>query len=532
MVLALLLDNPGTGWVSSKWPVRAKNRALTAADGPAGLRLPLGNLPPEIPRRALTIEQAGGTLRIFFPPLLEAPFLELLDFFLSVENRLERKPEYMGYVPFFYKGGRGVVSVASDPGVLEINLPPCKNWEEYAEWLARLERCAQRAGLRSWREDRGAFPAGTGGGHHLVFGPFPEGENPLLTRPDWIASILAFWQHHPSLSYLFTGAYVGASSQAPRPDENVIPAGELALAFRELVRKDDPPTPYFIHETVRHLYVDASGNPHRSEISFDKYFDANHPSGLFGLLEFRAVETLPRAEWSAAVVLLWRALAARLLARPFHKPPVDFSRRLHDEFFLPTFLWADFLEVLGELTKSGIAMDAGFFRKIWEWKFPALLRHEDGDAILEARLAYESWPLLAEVPLDGGATSRFVDSSLRRIEIGISPQLHASHNVHINGSSLPFRRLPSGHWLAGLKYRHSNLYPSLHPREAVQLPLRLELVPLKPNSGPVLAWELREGSAEFRPARARTVPVKVPVIPLAFAGAWTCDLRAVKRVRD
>jgi uncharacterized protein (DUF2126 family) len=282
---------------------------------------------------------------------------------------------------------------------------------------------------------------------------------------------------------------------------------------------------------VRHLYVDAGGNPHRSEISFDKFYDTNHPAGLFGLLEFRAVETLPHAEWSAAVVLLWEALAAHLLDSPFHKAPVDFGRRLHDEFFLPTFLWADLLAVLTILKKSAISLPPEIFWKIWNWKFPALLRHEDGEGILEVRLAHESWPLLAEVPLDGGATSRFVDSSSRRLEIGISNALQRDFQVYINGQHLPFRRLPSGHWLAGLRYRHTNLYPSLHPREPVQLPLEISLIPKKSTSHrEVRSWALQEGSRNFvavkKPALSEKSAIKTAVIPEIFAGSWTRDLRA------
>ena len=74
-----------------------------------------------------------------------------------------------------------------------------------------------------------------------------------------------------------------------------------------------------------------------------------HPTGFYGLIEFRAIESLPNANWTGAVALLWRALLTYLLKQPFREALKDFNFDLHDKYFLPTPLWADLTDVLSEL---------------------------------------------------------------------------------------------------------------------------------------------------------------------------------------
>ena len=93
-----------------------------------------------------------------------------------------------------------------------------------------MEKIAETIDLRTFRVE--PLPAGTGGGSHLLFGGVSIEENPFFARPGWLASILRYWQHHPALSYLFTGCYVGVSSQAPRPDESGNTLLDLELAYR------------------------------------------------------------------------------------------------------------------------------------------------------------------------------------------------------------------------------------------------------------------------------------------------------------
>lgn len=536
-VRALLLDHDETSWQSAPWQLKTRELVLVGADGPAGLRLPLAHLPAGVSRRALTLERHGSTLSIFFPPLLQGPFLELLNFFRThlpasaPGNKKGCEIRYQGYLPPVLDPPWQVLGLASDPGVLEINLPPCESWQKYAWWIRTLDACAIKAGLRAWRTDRAEFPGGTGGGNHLLFGS-PAGEpNCFYDRPAWLASILTYWQRHPSLSYLFTGDYVGASSQAPRPDESGISLRELELALADLRDTDSPPIPYFISENLRHLLVDSAGNPHRAEISLDKFHDPRHPAGLLGLIEFRAIESMPRPEWTNAVALLWFALAAMLLEKPEKRRMRHYGRSLHDRFFLPQILLGDLHSVLADLSRFGVALEKRFFQQIWEWKFPSLLTWEcAGGGSLEIRKAHESWPLLAEMPDEGGTTSRFVDTSLRRIEISAPAGWSGSWTILVNGRILPLHPIEGGREIAGLRYRHANLYPSLHPRRPIQLPLHLSIAPGSGEKiGPVHAeFVLNGGQAKFqkiRSSRQRDLPRERAIIPPSFQGALTCDLR-------
>lgn len=523
---AVLLDHDGTEWRSEPWNIRPKDRVLRKAEGPAGLRLPLDQLRPEVPRRSLTVEISGEDAEIFFPPLLSDPFLELLGACHKLLAGGRRRVNFLGYLPPAQPEGWNVIGLASDPGVLEINLPPCGSWREYAEWMDRLEVCAKASGMRAWRQDRGEYATGTGGGNHFLLGSPAGCENAFHANPAWVAGIVAFWQRHPCLSYLFTGDYVGASSQAPRADESGIPVRELELALVDLCRRDSPPTPYELSETLKHLLVDSSGNSHRAEISLDKFFDPNHPAGLLGLVEFRAIESLPDPAWSAAVALLWISVAAHVLESSPPEPPQDFGRSLHDRFFLPSILWKDLQRVLASCRKSGIKLDSGIFRQIWEWKFPQLLQYSASGGCLELRKSHESWPLLAETPLDGGTTSRFVDSSLRRIEFCADAEFAENFVIFVNRLPLPLKKLPGVGFLAGLRFRSTNLYPSLHPRVPVQLPLQLDIV-RKSDSRSVASFVLNSGESSFQKKTKRGRFFRASKIPPGeiFSGSLTRDLR-------
>ncbi|MEI8312500.1 MAG: transglutaminase family protein, partial [Verrucomicrobiota bacterium] len=396
---ALLVDDLEGKWQTFEWP--PEKLELTSAQGPAGLRLPLHVLPPEIPRRALTIEWKPNRLSIFMPPLLQAPFVALLAI---IESALRSagigRVEMQGYTPADESLAWIQLGLTADPGVLEINLPACADWKEYDHWLRAVTRATEKCGLRSWKQGSGAHAEGTGGGNHLLWGGPTLDRNPFFSRPGWLTSIIRYWQHHPSLAYLFTGCYVGASSQAPRADESARDRYdlEMALSFLESLPEGDHRN--MISETLRHLQTDVTGNSHRSEISLDKFWNVGWPAGTLGLIEFRAIESLPKAEWMSAVALLWSALAAWLLENPCRGKLRDFSGDLHDRFFLPTTLWHDLALVLSDLRGGGFQTDENLFRKIWQWKFPALL----GIRGFTIRKAHESWPLLCETPVDGGTT--------------------------------------------------------------------------------------------------------------------------------
>ncbi len=443
LVAVLPLDHDGEKWITERWklPSRRKNLLLINAEGPAGLRLPLDQLPLEALRRALTVELRDGTQRVFLPPLLQPAFRELLD---RLSAQLARhgvgKVFFEGYLPSDEANCWTRVGLTADPGVLEINVPPCETWEDYHRWLVILEETGRTVDLRSWKQNPQGNDAGTGGGNHLLFGGPSLDENPFFTRPGWVASLLRYFQAHPSLAYLFTGVYVGASSQAPRPDESARDLYDLDMGYEYLATlKPGEDHRYLIGETLRHLHTDITGNTHRSEISFDKFWNVGGPPGsTSGLIEFRAVESLPHAGWmSRGRAALAGAIAAYTLARPSVRASAGRPRRsrLHDRFFpAVAAVGRPVAPSCADLRTGGsgpVRRGPGVPARSGGGGFPVLLRggpRQDG-ATLDVRRACEGWPLLCETPSEGGSTSRFVDTSIERLEFSASGGVRALSTV-------------------------------------------------------------------------------------------------------
>jgi uncharacterized protein (DUF2126 family) len=515
-------------WLPAGWPLEESLRQLSGAPGPAGLRLPLEHFPPGVPRQVLTLETDGEGWELFLPPLTRRPLTALLQ---AVADSLEglAPPQLSGMLPVDWEGHWQMLGLTADPGVLEINLPVCHGWADYDRWLRLLERAGERVGLRSWKPGPDGRQEGTGGGNHLLWGGPSLEEHPFFRRPGWLAGILRYWQHHPSLAYLFSGACVGPASQAPRPDEAAGDSFDLELAYRALEQADDGSGPGapgsdqrgLIGETLRHLHADRSGNNHRSEISFDKFWNPGAPAGCLGLVEFRALESMPTVEWSSAVALLWSGLAAHLLD-PRHRPTSlrDWGTELHDRMLLPSALWADLEAVLAELAADGLALDPAPFREIWDWRFPPLLRWQEGDAVLEVHPALEPWPLICDFPREGGFTSRFVDGSLRRFEIVANPAFRQQWRLGLAGRPLDLP--PDGSPLA-VRYRLQRLYPCLHPAIAPHLPLVLSLH----SDGAGRSFQLNpEGTAFVAETDAAAAQLEgQPWRGLRRSGDTTIDLR-------
>ena len=389
--------------------------------------------------------------------------------------------------------------------------------------MEAIEPAALSAELRSWKS--AGFPEGTGGGCHLLWGSPVAGESPFYQKPAWLANILAFWQVHPCLSYLFTGSYVGASSQAPRTDESGHAFHDLELAVKFL--RSLPPGDHrsLINETLRHLHTDASGNTHRSEISFDKFWNPEWSGGAAGLIEFRAVESMPKTSWTCAVVGLWSCLGAALLkfGRPVrmkHHGPT-----LHDRFLLPSVMLEDLSEVLKFLKSQGWALPAQPFEEIWNWRFPKILSWGQGGLIV--RRALEVWPLLSETPLEGGTTSRFVDASLRRIELSCTPQFAQAYLITINGREAPVTRSAAGRKVCGVRFRATRLRPSLHPGILPHTPLRLRILEratMRLKAEYILPSDSQPAELIKTPTRHHQYFESKPLRPIQPSG-WTCDLR-------
>lgn len=509
----LPLDHDGKRWKTERWPLpsRRKHLTLIQAEGPGGLRLPLNELPPEAMRRAMTLESHPDGLHLFLPPLLQAPFRDLLSRLTTLLTRHAETPYFFeGYLPWDEANVWTRVGLTADPGVLEINIPPCDTWHDYHRWLVTLEDATHACGLRSWKELAPGRPGGTGGGNHLLFGGPSLDENPFFKRPAWVASLIRYFQAHPCLAYLFTGQYVGASSQAPRPDESARDLYDLDLAYRYFEGLPEGDHRYILGETLRHLHTDISGNTHRSEISFDKFWDLNGPpSAAAGLIEFRAIESLPDAASMSLIALLWTAIAAYTLERPAPGPLAEHGSRLHDEFFLPSPLWADLLRILEELKSAGFDLPRDQFRTIWRWRFPLLLTTGLGDGgTLEIRRACEGWPLLSETPSEGGTTSRFVDTSIERLEFAAPRDFATKYRLFVNGRELKLAVLPGARADAdaahdhsvgcGLRYRRTALFPSLHPGIPPQLPLEVAIT--GPNGRKIVAaFRLGAEDQQFQP---------------------------------
>ena len=248
-----------------------------------------------VPRRALSIERNGDLIAIFIPPLLQKPFLKLLS---AIEDSASRNAigqvALQGYTPADEAGSWTSLGLAADPGVLEVNLPACSSWHEYATGLKRSHRAAKRRVLRSWKEASWEHPKGTGGGNHLLWvdrnwRPTRFSHNPPGSRRFSVSGNTIL--HSPICLPVPTWAHP-RKPRVRRKSARDLYDIEMAYRFLESLPPGDHRE--LINETLRHLQTDVTGNSHRSELSFDKFWNTAWPSGALGLIEFRAIESLPR----------------------------------------------------------------------------------------------------------------------------------------------------------------------------------------------------------------------------------------------
>ena len=520
------------GWLASPWPLAPDRRQLGLAPGPAGLRLPLEHFPADVPCQVLTLEISQDQWSLFLPPLERQPTEALLQAISSLALQPEwgsplEPPLFSGVLPVDAFSGWQVLGLTADPGVLEINLPVCHSWDHYRHWLELLEEAAASVGLRTWRQRADGGQQGTGGGNHLLWGGPNLIQHPFFKRPAWLVGILRYFQHHPSLSYLFCGDGIGPSSQAPRADEALGSLVDLELAYRVLETAAAGDQRQLIGETLRHLHADRSGNNHRCEVSFDKFWSPDTPGGCQGLIEFRAIESLPRSDWTAAIALLWSCLAAALLD-PVLRPTrlKDWGASLHDRMLLPSQLWSDLEAVLIDLANAGLVLEAEPFRQIWEWRFPVLLHWLDPatGAQLHVRHALETWPLICDTPREGGTTSRFVDASLRRFEVSVNQPFRQHFSLSLQERHLP---LPDSIQPLAVRWRAHRLYPCLHPGIPPEQLLRIAVEPRDPAGGlRSRAWQLNpEGMA------CQDIPLGTEIPSIASSqppgrAAWSCPWHA------
>jgi len=527
----------GFRWTSGKWFLRDERMYLVPGDSPMGLRLPLGSLPwvlardraepveqdptaprASLPRRqsisraaplrsagaagasgqpgaarpergksaaglvrtALCIEPRNGVLHVFMPPV--STLEEYLDLVAALEDtaaELRQPIRIEGYQPpSDHRLER--LQVTPDPGVIEVNIHPANSWKDLVRNTEILYEEARQTRLGTEKFMLDGRHTGTGGGNHVVLGGATPADSPFLRRPDLLQSMLGYWLNHPSLSYLFSGLFIGPTSQSPRVDEARHDGlYELEIAFRKLQETraaGGDIRPWLVDRSFRNLLVDVTGNTHRTEMCIDKMYSPDSASGRQGLLELRSFEMPPHARMSAAQQLLVRSLLSWFWREPYTRPPVRWGTSLNDRFMLPHYVVDDFGDVVDDLRRAGIPMELAWFEPHIEFRFPVYGRAQVRGLELELRQALEPWHVMGEEGTAGG-TVRFVDSSVERVQLRVRGATDERHVVTCNGRRVPLASTGGREeHVAGVRYRAWQQPSALHPTIEPHAPLVFDVL--------------------------------------------------------
>jgi uncharacterized protein (DUF2126 family)/transglutaminase-like putative cysteine protease len=528
----------GTRWESAPWFVRSEHLFLIPGDSAIGYRLPLDSLPWVAPdeypviyerdrfappppplaarqryvqerigqpgpassvaagglapafsntadtarsgasviRTALCVEPRNGRIHVFMPPV------ETCEAYLDLIAAVEETAASLA-MPVIIEGDTPPaddrlrhLKVTPDPGVIEVNLHPASSWDELVQQTTTLYEEARQARLGTEKFMVDGRHTGTGGGNHIVLGGSTPSDSPILRRPDLLRSLVGYWHNHPSLSYLFSGLFLGPTSQHPRVDEARNDSlHELEIAFGQIPGSGES-LPWLVDRVFRHLLADVTGNTHRAEFCIDKLYAPESTSGRQGLVELRSFEMPPHPRMSLTQQLLLRALVTRFWSEPYSTPVVRWGTELHDRFMLPHFVAQDFDDVLRDLARCGYTLQPEWFAPHFEFRFPLYGAITRAGVRVELRQALEPWHVLGEEPGAGGPV-RYVDSSVERLQVKVAGLIGTRHFVSCNGRRVPLHPTgTAGEFVAGVRYRAWQPPSALHPTIPVHTPLTFDLV--------------------------------------------------------
>ena len=507
-------------WLSSGWTFRRGELFLIPGNSPIGLRLPMDSLeqkqkvelPPhfepdlfaDVPgfdklrkdararyekmikakdaqdimfvRTALNIEIRDGKLYIFLPPLNHTQaFLDLMVCIEEVAKKLNIKVVLEGYEPA-HDLRLDRLKVTPDPGVIEVNIQPSSSWKELTDNLFTLYEDARESRLDTQKFMLDGKHTGTGGGNHVTIGALKPEDSALLRRPELLRSLITFWQHHPGLSYLFSGTFIGPTSQAPRVDEGRLEnLYELEIAFSQI--PEDGEVPFWLTDRLfRHMLTDITGNTHRSEFCIDKLYSPDSSTGRLGILELRGFDMPPHQHMALLQMLLVRTLVSLFWKKPYKHKLVRWGTQLHDKFLLEHYVKEDIRDIVEFLNNEGYAFELDWFDPFFEFRFPLYGMATVENFHLELRAAIEPWHVLGEESSSQG-TARYVDSSLERVQVKVNHFVPERYVLTCNGVKIPLSPTGvEGEFVAGVKYKAWQPWSALHPTIGVDTPLVFDVV--------------------------------------------------------